>query len=269
MSNLNVDIQGDGVSDRSLDIRDDVVVKIGAPALMRVEAAKTIGGYKVAESCGLFRVPKVLDYDDATGTLTLERLHNIEPLMPAIAFMKGGESILERIGRSLAAIHRDLTLPDDMKVGLPPELTLPGETQAFFHGDFNGSNVCIDKQDQTIVVLDWQMTWMHGETATYGTRYFDLTWFVNYLFCRPLHRYLFARPVASDARLFLESYFDASEINCPLPELHEYMKGFFEDKLARRRRKCPLVKRLLLVPANVRLMAFVKSIGASERRNEE
>jgi len=185
-------------------------------------------------------------------------------VIPSVAFIRASDSVLERIGQGLAEIHRSLTLPDDMRTALPPELSLEGETQVFLHGDFNGTNVCIDRSNQTIAVLDWQMTSVHGGTATYGTRYFDLTWFVNHLFVRPLHRYLFARPAAPAARLFLQSYFKALDMDCPFPELCEYMKRFFKQKLSHRKRTLSLAKRLLLAPANVRLMAFLKALETPE-----
>jgi hypothetical protein len=254
------------VSSSTVDIQKDVVVKSGDVDLMRVEVAKTIGGYEIAESCGLFRAPKVLDYNEEAGIVTLERLQDIEPVMPTVAFMKNSDHVLKRMAESLAVIHRSLTLPDNMKVALPRELSLEGQTQVFLHGDFNGTNVCIDNRNQSIAILDWQMTSIYGETATYGTRYFDLTWFLNHLFVRPLHRYMFAQPAAPAARLFLQSYFKALDIDCPFQEVWEYMKRFFERRLAQRKRTLSPAKRLLLALANARLMAFLKDVGTPEPR---
>ena len=244
-----------------VDIREDVVVKIGDPAVMHVEVAKTVKAYEIAESCGLFRVPKVLDYDEKTGTITQERLHDIDPVMPTVAFRKDADSLLDRIGQCLAVIHRDLVLPDGMKVELPEGVGMADVSQVFIHGDFNGSNVCVNNRDQSIAILDWQMTRVYGGAATFGTRFFDLTSFINGLFYRSVEKYLFARPAAPAARRFLESYFEASGTGRPVKELWRYMEGFFDYRLAWRKRNQPTLKRLLMIPTTIRLKAFLKSGG--------
>jgi len=54
-----------------VEIKKDTVIKTASPELMRVEVEKTRRAHKIAEDCGLFRVPEVLDYDERRGVAVL------------------------------------------------------------------------------------------------------------------------------------------------------------------------------------------------------
>jgi hypothetical protein len=225
---------------------------------MRIEVAKMRRGYEIGLATGLFRVPRVLEYDEAAGEAKFEWLVGLQGVRRLLANNPTPE-LVARIGQTLAAIHRDLVLPDDMKKPLPSEFQLPGETEVFLHGDFTVDNVHVAGPGEPIVVLDWQMTDVHGADSTYGSRYFDLTWFINTLFGRPAHRYLGASREAPWATLFLKSYFDAAGGLWEQEELRAYMDRFFTLKFARRRRDWPWLRRLSMIPANARLRNFVRS----------
>jgi hypothetical protein len=203
---------------------NNTVTKTTAPHLMRIEVEKARRAFVIGRNCGLFRVPEVLDYDEAKGMAVFERIQTIQPVVDGIGQCR---SIVERIGYSLALIHRLLSLPPGMTIPLPRELELPG-TEVFFHGDFNGYNVCCDTCSHAIVILDWQMTGTQGGQATYGSRYFDLLWFVNYILWTPTIRYLFHDPVAPVAKIFLQSYFKAADIPYDPGMLVLYARRFFE-----------------------------------------
>lgn len=240
----------------TIQIGKNTVTKTAAPDLMRIEVEKTRRAFEIGRDCGLFRVPRVLDYDEDKGVVVYERIKGIQP---AISRVKQSRPIVERIGRSLAVIHRTLSLPQEMVAPLPPEFVLPG-TEVFLHGDFNCCNVCLHACSDAIVIIDWQMTARHGGQATYGSRYFDLLWFVNYLLWTPTASYLFCNPVAPVAKSFLESYFREAEILYDANALVLYAKDFFAVKLPRRKQHATWRTRYLLPRSNVLTQRFIESL---------
>lgn len=234
----------------------DTVAKIAPPDVMRVEIEKTRRAFDIARDCGLFRVPRVLDYDQATGTATFERIAGIRPF-----FSVGHKSrpTIDRIGRSLAVIHRHLSLPDEMVVPLPTEFALAG-TEVFLHGDFNGANVCINARSDEIVILDWQMTSRHGGRATFGSRFFDLIWFVNFMLWKPTLSYLIRDPVAPVATAFIQSYFEEARLSYDAETLVRYARNFFQAKLPFRKQNASWTTRYLLPRSQILTQRFVKSL---------
>lgn len=237
----------------------NTATKTADPDLMRVEVEKTRRAYEISRNCGLFRVPEVLEYDEAKGMAVFERIHRIYPVRNVVNGSSQYKSLIEQIGRSLAVIHRNLTLPYDMRIALPPEFNLPG-TEVFLHGDFNGINVCVAKCLPSIVILDWQMTSRHGGKATYGSRYFDVIWFVNYMLWTPTIHYLFCDPVSPMARYFLESYFKEAEFSYDAEMFVRYTKCFFETMLPFRKQHARWRTRYLLPRSRILTQRFIESL---------
>jgi len=236
----------------------NTVTKAAAPEIIRVEVEKTRRAFEIGKECGLFRVPEVLDYDESKGIAILERIGNIRPFDSAI---RPYRSTIERVGCSLAIIHDRLSLPDSMIVPLPVEFDWAG-TGVFLHGDFNGCNVCFDTASHSVVILDWQMTPVHGGQATYGSRYFDLLWFINYALWSPKLHYLFCDPVAPMAEIFLCAYFREAGIPFDVQTLVLYAKRFFETKQSGRGRREGWMTRFLLQRSQVLTDKFVGSLPA-------
>ena len=223
---------------------------------MRIEAEKTRRAFQIGRDCGLFRVPKVLDYDEANGILVFERIDGIHPISSTI---RRCPSIVERVGRSLAIIHQNLFLPESMKIPLPSEFALAG-TEVFLHGDFNGCNVCLHPCSKSIVIIDWQMTSRHGGRATYGSRYFDLIWFINYMLWKPSVSNLFHDPVSPVAKLLLESYLCQAGVPYDSARIEQYAKNFFSVKLPLRKAQNGWKARTLIHRSNALTQKFIKSL---------
>lgn len=243
---------------RNIRISGGVVVKTHDPELMRIEVAKTQQAYKIAESNRLFRVPKVLDYDEFRGIATFEKLHNFQPLLHIVLASKQDSSeMLARVGKILAVIHRELLLPENMVFPLPPDLRLYGASEVFLHGDFNATNIGVNSNSE-IAVFDWQMTAVHGEKSTYGTRYFDVVWLINHLFYIPFHfnflTYIPEKPLFA----FLRNYFMEANRQSMLSEFCDYMKHFFMYKFALRRKQMSLLDWIKLLPFHGRFFAFTR-----------
>ena len=126
------------------------------------------------------------------------------------------------------------------------------------HGDYNGVNICVGKSLKPIVIFDWQMTSVHGGKATYGSRYFDIIWFINYLIWTPTIRYLFVDPVTSVAKLFIESYFKESSVAYDVETATRYAKNFFDVKESFRKQDDSWKARYLFFRSQIITRAFIK-----------
>jgi tRNA A-37 threonylcarbamoyl transferase component Bud32 len=216
------------------------VIKFGPAEVLRIEAEKTRRAHAIGKGGGLFRVPRVLSFNPSRGELVLERLNGIQPFQKAFSFGPRYRSSARLLGKSLAAVHARLTLPSGMKIPLPAELDGPGK-KVFLHGDLSVYNVCTGEKFPPVVILDWQMTKVHGGEATYGTPFFDLIWFINNLFYRPGLSHLNQNRVISVAEAFLEGYGDFNQA-----ELSVYAEKFFHYKLPSRVKNSAWRERFLL-----------------------
>lgn len=209
---------------------DSTVVKSGPAEDMRIEVEKTRRAGEIGRATGLFRVPAVLDFDEVRGVAVFERIKDIRSLQERSLFRKDTAEVAGRVGRALAAVHRDLVLPPDMVRPLPPEFAAGGH-DVFLHGDPSVENIFVDLGGGPLVILDWRMTGVHGGRSTYGCLYFDLLWFVSNLVWRPTLRHLWGDPVRPAARDFIESYYRAAGLTFDREGLSLYAERFFAVKL--------------------------------------
>ena len=153
-----------------------------------------------------------------------------------------------------------------MKSYLPHEYRQPG-SEVFLHGDFCLDNICLGKNDSEIFILDWQTTQkIGGGKITYGTRYFDLMWFVYCLFYRPFNRqrYNIRAPASLMAKEFLDGYFQTFDSNGRHEAFADYMEKFMAVTLAKRKRGSHMKRRLLLLPSHMKLRKFISSFHLSK-----
>jgi len=190
-----------------MEFDGDIARKTGSPSLLAVEAIKTQRAGEIGRSSGLFYVPKVISFDARAGVLEFERLRGLVTLFD-LAVKKDPRlfELLEKTGRALAAIHRQLVLPDEVKHELPVEWMGPADENVFIHGDFAGFNLCFDESSQRLVILDWDSAPFLRQIATYGSRFFDIVWFVNYVFYGAPRQCLFNWDALRMANVFLSGY---------------------------------------------------------------
>ena len=219
----------------SIQFGEDTVTKTAAPDLMRVEVEKTRRALAISKDCGLFRVPEVLHYNEAKGVAILERL-DVKPVSKAVPWGEKRCALAKNLGAALAIIHRELTLPADMRIPLPQEFAFPHD-EVFLHGDLSVDNVCVGDSRRPIAIVDWQMTPVCGGRATYGTRYFDIFWFISNLINRPYTRFLYSNPVAPVARALMESYFQEARQPYDPSQALAYATRFFDFQTRRVRRE--------------------------------
>lgn len=205
---------------------------------MRVEVEKTRRAHEIGKDCGLFYVPEVLDFDEKTGTAVFERL-NLRTVSAKGGAVKWGPQkrlLADVLGKSLAIIHKELSLPEEMCVELPDAFACEHD-KVFLHGDVSVNNVCVGPKWPPIFMLDWQMTSAFGGRATYGTRYFDLLYFVSNLLFRPYSRFIYSDPVTPVARTLIVAYFTEANIPYSKEKLIPYAAQFFAAQVPRHRRE--------------------------------
>ncbi len=171
-----------------IEFAADSVRKVGDSSLLAVEATKTARAGEIGTESGLFYVPRILDLDLDKGVLVLERLRGLVTLL-RLAIDRDARllELSARAGRALAVIHEQLVLPDKVRHELPaewmaPNLIVGSDKNVFIHGDFASVNVCLHEPSGRLVILDWSAAPIVGRTPTFGSRYFDILWFVACVF---------------------------------------------------------------------------------------
>jgi aminoglycoside phosphotransferase (APT) family kinase protein len=190
-----------------MEIIGEIIRKTGEPDTLAIEAAKTSKAFDIGKDCGLFYVPKVVNFDAKAGVLEFEQLHGLVTLLD-MAARKDERlfELLKKAGQALAVVHEKLVLHEEMKHELPAEwLDSPNEN-VFIHGDFAGFNLCFDESSCRLVILDWNSAPLLGNVATYGSRFFDIIWFVTFLFYGAPWRCLFNWDAPAMANAFLSGY---------------------------------------------------------------
>jgi len=207
----------------------NIARKTGDSSLLAVEAAKTERAGEIGRDSGLFYVPKVLNFDEQTGELDFERVRGLVTLLEmAVRKDERLSGLLRRAGEALAVVHEQLVLPEDMKYALPSEWMDSPDVNVFVHGDFTLRNLCFHEISGQLVILDWSAAPYLGRSGTYGSRFFDIIWFVNYIFLAVPRACLFNWDAPNMADVFLSGY----------AERHPEMIGRLSRDFAPLMRRC-------------------------------
>ncbi len=195
----------------SVNIRDDFVEKSVPPETCALEVARYQAARKVSLDHGGFDVPEVLDWDERTGRITLERFREIRALRDWLKRGKNDRTALYQAGRALGCLHKHMRVPDTyatldrVKANSPDEVYEP----VVLHGDYSAMNVCWSVERNRIVVLDWGPVLSDG-VKTLGPRYYDLGLFVASLI-RVWPWWVAVRRFACRTDLFIRGYTEVSE----------------------------------------------------------
>jgi tRNA A-37 threonylcarbamoyl transferase component Bud32 len=201
----------------------DVIRKAGEPELLVIEAAKATRAFEIGRDSGLFNVPKVLNFDADAGVLDFEKIDDLATLLD-LAIRKDQRllELLRKSGQALAVIHRQLALPDEMKHELSPEWVGTPDENVFIHGDYAPINICFHEPSDSLVILDWSAAPLIGRAPTFGSRYFDILWFTNCVFCGVPYKKIFSWDAEGMADSFLKGY--ADEVSAEnLNKLKDYL----------------------------------------------
>jgi hypothetical protein len=197
-----------------IEFSADSIRKVGDASLLAIEAAKTVYAGEIGKESGLFYVPRVLDLDQDKGILELERLHGLVTLLQ-LAIDKDTRVLefSQRAGSALAVVHEQLVLPDKDKLQLPAEWMDGSDRNVFIHGDFASINVCLHDPSGRLVILDWSAAPIVGRAPTFGSRYFDILWFIGCVFRGATGMRFLSWDAEGIADVFLKGYAGISSIN--------------------------------------------------------
>ena len=160
----------------------DIARKTADPSHLRVEAEKSRLAGRIGERSDLFRVPRVLNFDEQAGVLDFERIPDLITYTELVMQRQGPyEELASRAGRALAHVHAELVLHDEMRTPLPPEWLGSERPDVCLHGDFTSNNICVDLGDMSLVIVDWSGAPLVGRGPTVGPGCFDVVWFVRHL----------------------------------------------------------------------------------------
>jgi hypothetical protein len=215
----------------SIKFDKTTVTKTAEPSALAIEVEKSLRGYEIGKKCGLFRVPKVLDYNEEKGIVIFERLR-IMPISKALAWGEQRNRLARCLGASLAIIHRELTLPSKMRISLPKVIDASYD-EVYLHGDVTVDNICVSDEWPPIVIVDWQMTRHYGGMSTFGVRYFDILWFLSTLINRPYTRFIYCNPVIPMSAEFIKAYYQEAQIPYEKNNVVMYANKFFGIEMPR------------------------------------
>ena len=241
---------------------EDTVVKRQRCEEMTSELEKTILGRDIGIRNDLYEVPKVLDSTRETGTIVYERVLDFVPLLQRIQAKENTDHLMTTIGRSLACIHNELKLPAEMTAPLPSAWADQNSPQVFIHGDFNVFNLLCRKGTDDLIIIDWAASNLvngppgspssigsENESPTYGTCYFDLTWFITSMHFRR-GRYVRLRSIPdirNKTDLFLQGYSQEAKHRICADQLRTYMHNsqpIFKDAYKARGSRIPSIRPL-------------------------
>lgn len=150
---------------------------------LRIELEKTKRSAQIGKQTGLFYVPRLIGFNEKENTIDFEYLDGLSTVQElAVSNHSQLIEIFTRIGTALAVIHNNLFLSDHMKRNLPDRWMHPEYDNVFIHGDFTALNVCFHKATNRIVIVDWSAAPFIGAQHTFGSKYFDITWFIYHIF---------------------------------------------------------------------------------------
>ncbi len=250
----------------SLRWTETTVVKSGIPRLIALEAEKSRRAGRIGKETGLFRVPEVLDLDKAKGVAVYERIHGLRTLEEIGLKGRPGAALAERAARALAAVHRDLTLPPAMMVPMPAEIADPGR-DVVLHGDYGLKNIGLAPGSDLLVILDWQFTDMHGGMSSFGTRYFDIVWFVNNLLWGPSPAYFVGDPVRPLSLAFVRTYFKEAGLPYDTEGLARYARRYFASRVPGRPKEISRRFHVYIPRCHALTRRFVRSLAMERPRD--
>lgn len=227
-----------GVVGSRLVFNEHTVVKYQNVERTRLELMKTQLGAEIGRATSLFRTPPIVSHDSAAGSITFGRIYGFTNLQQALSTSLSPDRLMERVARSLAAIHNQLLLPNGYVIPLP-DLGVELQTQpVFVHGDFSTANIFYRVEGDELVVIDWSPSdWLAGGIGTQGPRYVDLTILLQSLFAsRPFGPYPVPNP-ASLGRIFLEVYCKESLHEVCMDEFRRYFCALLSVFLEGRRKQ--------------------------------
>ncbi|MCF7906880.1 hypothetical protein K9K85_01190 [Patescibacteria group bacterium] len=216
------------MTNKSIDIKNKIIVKTGLPKEISLEGIKTEKAYQLSRECGMFKIPKTILIDKEKGILITTYIKNIKPLSNLLNSKQGEmEKLIKMAGRSLGVIHKNLTLSSKNAIEFSNFFDTDKEDPcAFLHGDFNLNNLQYDLS-YNLIILDWDITPVVGQGINHGPIYWDIFCFVNAIFVSPPYSNIFSKrrhylKRKKMADLFISSYEQNSKTKLKKSSIKKY-----------------------------------------------
>ena len=246
-----------------MELIGSIARKTGDAALLRVEAEKTRLGSVIGTTSRTFRVPQIIELNETGGILDFERIPSLTTLTEML--IKNEFDIADgahRLGRALAHIHLELDLDPSMHIPLPSEWGGQSESNVALHGDFTANNICVDRSDGALIIVDWSSAPLVGRSATVGPACFDVSWFVRHLIMGAPTLRVSNWPATAFCDVFIKSY--TQGIGSPIERdiwkrHHTVLDPFARDSASRRSTKGHFLFRRVQAIAQQKLYARWKN----------
>jgi len=135
----------------------------------RIEREKATLMYEILTQEPNITTPRLLDYDESQGLLTFENIINMKSISATTEHIW-----FEMIGRLLAYIHCELSLPEELTIVRRKDEKVNGVV--YVHGDFMPNNMCCS--GEKLVVFDWGLRPWISEVYTKASPAVDLAAFL-------------------------------------------------------------------------------------------
>lgn len=221
--------------------------KIVPPQLLSIEFTKTKQAICIGDETGLFYVPRLLSSDVEEGLIEFEYLNNLRCIWELVVCNDSRLPIIfENLGLALAIVHDRLILSNEMKTNLPNEWMNPIDDNVFIHGDLTIDNVCFQEISERLVIVDWSTAPLLGGISNFGSRYFDIIWFMSHMFYGMPAKGFMQRRIEELIDMFIHGYTLSfnSNFNYDLFRyFHRQMKNLYRKIIWQRAMRYPWYKR--------------------------
>tara|TARA_Y100000294_G_scaffold176182_2_gene197937 strand:- start:23 stop:799 length:777 start_codon:yes stop_codon:yes gene_type:complete len=221
-----------------------VFQKIGPPEILYIEYLKSKAASKLGRNTNLYEVPKVKNYNINDGIIEFEYIEDLNTIYDLMSIKSVHlPKIVKQLGITLASIHNDFALPKKYKNNLPIEWMDIAKDNVFIHGDFTLRNTCFHTPSKKLYILDWSTTPLMNQQWTFGTRHFDILWFIRSIYIDSPNKIFSPRYIRNLANLFLKGYLEYQHSNidvksfsrCQVRLVRQYnsiiVNQFFESAL--------------------------------------
>ena len=152
------------------------------------------------------KVPQLIRNDSGSSELTYEYIEDLVSFRSLLRDRALATDLAERVGRGIARAHQQLDLPESFKVRLPGPYGNFTSENAFLHLDLSTVNVQYSRSRDCVYLIDWQLSPLFRSNSTYGSIYFDLSFFSSNLFMVEPYVLTHAKFKTSLLRLLLKGY---------------------------------------------------------------
>lgn len=244
----------------TINLENCLLTKQSQPSLMEIEHEKHTKGYLLGIKSCLFKVPKIHRYNRMKGILVMDYFPNIQKFNK---IKNPSQELIVRIAKSLSFIHDNMILKK--KMSIKEVYKIGSKFNSYIHGDFNGDNVCVDKLNNDIVILDWQSPSRFDKPFNYHDRLFDVFWFATFNLWKLNKVNLNFLKLINNSILFIQSYINFSKEKININYVLTYGDNFYRASLINQKKKKRLkIKEILIFNysklLNILFFKFLKRI---------